>query len=170
MLVTLPLGKSLVSSFEGHLYGSRDLNFLGDIELHVRFLLALPILIGSELVLHDRLRSVLGKFVGRGIVIPEDEPKFRAALESVIRARNSVWLEIALLLFVYTVGHWVWEHEAVLRTVTCMPSPMERVCISHWRATCTALRAFPSSNSFFAAGICVLRSGPSFCRACPAHS
>jgi hypothetical protein len=119
----LPL--AVLTAFEGHLFGGQNLTFLSDIELHVRFLLALPVLIGAELLVHNRLRSALKNFVDRGVVIPEDMPKFNAAAEAAMRTRNSPWLEIALLLFTYTVGHWIWLHQGALRATTWYAVPGE---------------------------------------------
>jgi hypothetical protein len=117
----LPL--AVLTVFEGHLFGSQNLTFLRDIELHVRFLLALPILIIAELIVHNRLRSVLKNFVERGVVIPEDLPRFNAAAEAAMQARNSVWFELVLLFFVYTGGHWIWQHQGALRAATWYAAP-----------------------------------------------
>jgi hypothetical protein len=62
----------LLSVIEGHaLGGSIQISFLRDIEAHVRFLIALPALLGAELVVRMRLGSV-GLFVERNIVVAED--------------------------------------------------------------------------------------------------
>lgn len=112
----LPL--AILSSIDGHLLGGQNLTFLGDIESHVRFLVALPVLIFAELVVHDRIPSVVKCFVDRGVVTHEDRPKFYAAINAALRARNSVWLEVLIALFVYTVGHWLWQHIGALGTTT----------------------------------------------------
>src|SRR5215469_10845273 len=65
------------------------LPFLRDIEAQVRFLIALPVLIAAELIVHQRTRSVVAGFVDRGIVRPKDTPGFDAALASALRLRNS---------------------------------------------------------------------------------
>ena len=101
----------ILTAFEGHLFGTRNLAFLRDIESHVRFLVALPILILAELIVHRRLMWVVKSFVDRGMVVPEEMPKFHVALAAAIRARNCPWLESALLLFVFTAGHWIWQQE-----------------------------------------------------------
>src|SRR6201993_5195854 len=80
------------------------LSFFHDIEVHVRFLIALPVLIAAELLVHSRIRPVARKFVERRIVLPQDLPRFDKAIESAIRLRNSIPVEVALILFVYTVG------------------------------------------------------------------
>jgi hypothetical protein len=46
----LPL--SFLSAITGHLLGGQGLPFLRDIETHVRFLIALPVLVMAELVVH----------------------------------------------------------------------------------------------------------------------
>src|SRR5262245_23707669 len=44
------------------------LTFLQSVEVHVRFLVALPILIVAELVVHQRLRSVVRQFDERDLI------------------------------------------------------------------------------------------------------
>ena len=117
----LPLG--VLAAIEGHLLGGQGLTFLGDIESHVRFIVALPLLIIAELVVHSRLRPVIKLFVERGIVASDEMPRFNAALEAALRARNSLWLELALLLFVYIVGHLFWQHQVALEAATWYAKP-----------------------------------------------
>lgn len=88
--------------------GAVEIPFIEDVESHVRFLIALPILIGAELVVHRRLRPAVSQFVERRIVAPGDMPKFDHAIESTLRLRNSPMTEILLILAVYTIGIWVW--------------------------------------------------------------
>lgn len=105
----------LLSAFDGHaLGGAIKVPFLYDIEAHVRFLIALPILIAAELIVHQRLRPVVRQFVERRIIIPEELPKFQAAIASTLRVRNSVIVEVALLVLVYTLGLWVWRNQTAL--------------------------------------------------------
>jgi len=84
------------------------ISFFHDVEVHVRFLIALPVLVAAELLVHSRIRPVVRRFVERRIVLPQDLPCFDKAIESAIRLRNSVSVEVALILFVYTVGLWLW--------------------------------------------------------------
>jgi hypothetical protein len=78
--------------------GSVKIPFLGDIETHVRFLIALPVLIAAELIVHRNIRTVVQQFVERRIIIEDQVPKFHAAIISAIRVRNSTVLELALLV------------------------------------------------------------------------
>ena len=85
------------------------LSFFHDVEVHVRFLIALPVLVAAELLVHSRIRPVVRRFVERRIVLPQDLPRFDKAIESAIRLRNSIPVEVALILFVYSVGLWLWH-------------------------------------------------------------
>jgi len=92
--------------------------FLYDVEAHVRFLVALPILIAAELVVHRRMRPMVRRFEERGIVTPEEVPGFHRIIDAVMRVRNSVVAEIALLAVVYTLGLWVWRHQVAIETAS----------------------------------------------------
>lgn len=107
-----------LSAITGHFLGGQGLPFLRDVETHVRLLVALPVLVAAELFVHQRLPPALKLFVDRGVVTTEDTPKFYAAIEAAMRMRNSVPLELALLVFAYTAGHLVWAHELTLGTST----------------------------------------------------
>ncbi len=108
----------LLCAFGGELTVNGHLGFLRDLETHVRFLVALPVLIVSELIVHGRTRTVVKRFVEGRIVTSEDMPKFHAAIEGALRVRNSVPLELGLLVFVYTAGHWIWLHKVAFLGTT----------------------------------------------------
>lgn len=116
LLTWLPL--ATLSAVEGHLFGNQTLTFLHDIELHVRLLVALPVLIFAELEVHRRFGPVLRQFVERRVVSAEETPNFYAAIATAKRAGNSLWLELALLFFVYTAGHWIWRGNVALGVAT----------------------------------------------------
>jgi len=90
-------------------HAASRLSFFHDVEVHVRFLIALPVLIAAELIAHSRLRPVVRRFVDRRIVLPEELARFNEAIDSAMRLRNSIVLEVGLLVFVYTVGLLVWQ-------------------------------------------------------------
>ncbi|WP_206606363.1 hypothetical protein [Steroidobacter cummioxidans] len=109
----------LLSALHGDAFGHRvPIPFIEDIETHVRFLIALPILIAAEIVVHLRIHFVVQQFVERGIVAPEDLPKFQDAIDSTLRLRNSVLIELALLALVYTLGLWIWRYEVALEVTS----------------------------------------------------
>jgi hypothetical protein len=109
LLCWLPL--AVLSLVQAHLLGGIKLSFARDIETHVRFLISLPLLILTEMLVRQRIRDVARNFVERKVVTPEELPKFYAALNSAARIHNSFVTEIALLVFVFTAGTWVWRHQ-----------------------------------------------------------
>jgi hypothetical protein len=113
----------LLSAFEGHLFGSQNLSFLRDIESHVRLLVALPLLILAELTVHRRIGPAVKSFLERRVVTAEDTPKFSEAIEAATRTRDSLWFEFGLMLFVLTVGHWIWRQGAALGTASWYATP-----------------------------------------------
>ena len=103
----------------GPLAGSAGrLSFLRDVEVHARFLVALPILIAAELLVHARLTPIVRRFIDLRIILPADLPRFNRAVKAAVRLRNSVPLEIALLACVYIFGLWLWSDRVVLGTAT----------------------------------------------------
>ena len=115
-LAWLPL--LFLSIIGGHPLESVDLPFLHDIETHARFLIAIPMFVVAEMVAHDRTRTMVKLFVERGVVIPEEIPKFYGVLQSALRVRNSVPLEVGLIVLVYTLGHWFWLHVVAVGTTS----------------------------------------------------
>jgi hypothetical protein len=109
LVAWLPL--LVLSLLGGHaLGGAIRIPFLNDIEMHIRFLVALPVLIAAELIVHRRIRPVVQQFAARRIIIAEQIPKFHAAINSALRVRNSMFVELASIVLVYTAGHWVWRN------------------------------------------------------------
>lgn len=97
--------------------------FLKDVEAQVRFLIALPILVAAELLVHLRLRPTVRQFVKRGLIPEREMRKFRAAIESTLRLRNSLIAELVLLAAVYTIGLWVWRSQIVIETASWYAIP-----------------------------------------------
>ena len=66
-LTWLPL--LVLSALGGQaLGGTATVPFLLDVEVHVRFLVAMPLLIAAELVVHQRMRTVARKFLDRRLI------------------------------------------------------------------------------------------------------
>jgi hypothetical protein len=116
LVAWLPL--LVLSIVEGHASGGVGVPFLHDVEAHVRYLVALPLLILAELVVHLRLRHAVGQFLQRGIVPPEEQSRFGDIVASAMRLRNSVSVEVILFALVYTVGHYVWQQGQTFSTAT----------------------------------------------------
>jgi hypothetical protein len=99
----------LLSLLAGTALGGVRIPFLYDVEMQMRFLVALPLLIGAELLLHKRLRIVVQQFVERGIIPEEALPRFGEIIDSAMRLRNSIAVEVTLLLIVFVGGHFLWS-------------------------------------------------------------
>jgi len=98
----------LLTLIEGKILSGVELPFLYDIETQVRFLLALPLLIGAELLVHRRLRIVVGQFIERDIITEKVLPKFNEVIEKAMKLRNSAAAELILFIFVYAAGYYIW--------------------------------------------------------------
>ena len=110
------------------------ISFLHDVEVHVRFLVALPILIAAELIVHSRIRPVVRRFVQRHIVLPQDLNRFHSAIESAVRLRNSIPAEVGLLVFVYSFGLLLWHNRIAIDASTWYANPGGR-----WHLTAAGL-------------------------------
>jgi hypothetical protein len=104
----------IISAVATDVGGSTHISFFRDIEVHARFLLALPILIVAERLVHSRTRPLVRRFLEWRIVLPKDKALFQKAVESAIKIRNSVFVELVLLLAVYTIGLWFWSYRSDL--------------------------------------------------------
>ena len=123
LLTWLPL--LLLSILEGQAWGSRTVvPFLLDIEVHVRFLVALPLLVVAELVVHRRMRPLLQQFRERNLIPENAIGRFEAAIASAFRLRNSILAEVLLIVLVYGFGILVvWRHFVALDAVTWYATP-----------------------------------------------
>ncbi len=123
MLAWVPL--LLLSAAGGRVFsGSVAVPFLPDLEVHIRFLLALPLLMIAELAVQQRMRHLYQEFLERNL-IPEDAlTRFGAAIKSAFRLRNSVIAEVLILAFVYGVGILViWRQYLALDTAAWYATP-----------------------------------------------
>ena len=116
-----------LSVLEGHAWGGAvQVPFLLDVHAHARFLVALPLFIVAELVVHEQMRPAVRQFIERGLVPEAARPKFDAALASALRLRNSVLAELLLLAFVCLVGVLViWRTRAALNVTTWYALPAD---------------------------------------------
>jgi hypothetical protein len=123
LLAWLPL--LVLSALEGRfLPGRAPVPFLKDLEVHVRFLVAMPLLVGAELLVHSRMRPLAKQFLERGLVPESAVARFDAAVASASRLRNSVVAEVLLIALVYVVGVLVvWRQHVALDTATWYATP-----------------------------------------------
>jgi hypothetical protein len=72
----------------------------------------------AEVVVHRRLAPAVRLFVEKGIVRPDDRKRFGAILASTMRLRNSVAVEVVLIAFVLSAGHYLWREQIAIRADT----------------------------------------------------
>lgn len=104
VLTWLPL--LLLSMVGGHAWsGTRgELTFLRDIEMHVRLLVALPLLLAAEIIVHRWTYAGINQFASNKLIPESAQQRFDEAVASAMRLRNSVGMEVTLLLLVFGVG------------------------------------------------------------------
>lgn len=94
-----------LSALEGNAWGTaRTVPFLQDFDVHVRFLIVIPLLVLAELVVHQRIRPLVQTFLDRNLIPEPAMARFHAAIQAAFRLRNSLLAESCLLAFVYGVG------------------------------------------------------------------
>lgn len=131
LVAWLPL--LLLSMAEGRLWAGARPPFALDVDAHVRLLIALPLLILAEITVHDHLRKAVRMFIERDLVPPEARAGFDAAIDDVLRLRNSGTAELILLLFVYLVGVTViWRGVVALDVETWYRHADGRFTLAGW--------------------------------------
>ncbi len=115
----------VLSALDGRAWGGGvAVPFLRDWDTHARFLVALPLLVVAELVVHQRMRLVVKQFLERNLIPPSALGRFDAAIQSAFRLRNSVLAEVLLIAFVGLVGvSLFWRQYVVLTTATWYATP-----------------------------------------------
>ena len=104
----------LLSAFGGRLTAGTPVPFLLDPEVHTRLLVAIPLLIVAEVLVHNRISMVIAQFLERGIVAQQDQASFQKLIGSSMRLRNSVTAELVLLALVAGVGYEMWSHNLTI--------------------------------------------------------
>lgn len=114
------------TTLEGNLLGGDvAVPFLRNFDVHIRFLVAMPLLIAAEIVVNQRMRPVVRSFIDRNLISEEGNERFNAAVASAFRFRNSVAAEVLLIVFVYVVGILVvWRQYGVIDTATWYATPV----------------------------------------------
>src|SRR5512135_771095 len=71
----------VLSIFEGHaLDGNVSVPFLRDFDVHIRYLVAMPLLLISELVVHRRMRPIVEQFLERQLIPEGAIARFNSAV------------------------------------------------------------------------------------------
>lgn len=137
----------LFSVVEGFAWtGKVERPFFADFEIHVKLLIALPLLILAEPKVHGRLTRIVNTFVENGLVEASAQPQFDAAIASATRLRNSFPAELMLLAFVYLVGFGVfWFNRMTPGITNWYLAPVNGgigLSYAGWWALCVSLPLF----------------------------
>ena len=109
----------ILSLLGGRAWSGAALPFLYDVDTHCRLLVALPLvalplLVFAELVVHQRMRQVVRQFLDRDLIPESQRERFFHIVESAGRLRNSLTAEVLLIVFVYVVGvHYIYQNVTV---------------------------------------------------------
>jgi hypothetical protein len=123
LIAWLPL--LLLTMLAGQAIGGVDVPFFFDLDAHARFVGSIPLLIAAELIVHRRMKAIVGQFIERGIVTPDERARFEDIISSVMRLRNSVMAELLLVVFVFSGGHWIWREQISLDITTWYATQIE---------------------------------------------
>lgn len=104
----LPL--AVLTLVDGTFFGGVKVPFVRDVEVQARLLASLPLLIAAEVVINSRITGIIQQFLERGIVTPTTRPRYQAILDSAVRARNSIPIEVGMALLVFVLGNFLWQH------------------------------------------------------------
>jgi hypothetical protein len=69
------------------------------------------------------MRPVVRTFVERRLVLPQDLSRYQNSIQAAVKLRNSIPAEVGLLIFVYTVGLWLWNVRIPVEASTWYASP-----------------------------------------------
>jgi hypothetical protein len=142
-IITIPLIAWLplliLSVLDGLALGNKvTIPFLLDIAVQAKYLLALPLLIGAETMVHRAIGRVVKQFEERAIVRGEDVARFRQIIASSVRLRNSAIVEILLIALVYTAGHALWRQNLSPDSTTWYANGVQLTRAGYWYAFVSA--------------------------------
>jgi hypothetical protein len=108
----------LLSIINGQAWGpGLNVPFVKDFDVHIRFLVALPLLIIAEVVVHERMLAMVSQFKARDLVPEKSIEQFRQAIASALRLRNSMVAEALMVVVIYFIGYQlVWGKTVALHT------------------------------------------------------
>jgi len=123
LVVWLPL--LVLTLLSGHAFRGVVVPFLYDLGAHARLLLCVPLLLAADLIVHRRIKPVVRQFLDRGIIAPDDQPRFESVIASAMRLRNSTLAEVLLLALAIFVGYWAGKRYIAMGVATWFAAPID---------------------------------------------
>jgi hypothetical protein len=123
LIAWLPL--FVISMLKGQAWGEgTNLPFIEDLEVHIRFLLAMPLMVFAELIIHQRMKLVVQQFEERELIPEDAKVQFNNAISSAYRWRNSYLSEAFIVILIYVIGYnVVWNRSMALDTTAWYTEP-----------------------------------------------
>lgn len=92
---------AILTALEGTFWGNKvEVTFLEEFATHVRFLIAIPLMIIAEKIVDNRTKIVIRQFDRAGLVPAEARQAFETAKYNADRMCESVWPEAVILLLI----------------------------------------------------------------------
>src|SRR3954471_14516356 len=111
----------------GMMLGGATLPFFHDIEAQVRLLIALPLLIAAEPVVHWQLALQVRQLAERNIVAAPGRERCAATSDETMSLRNSMAIELVIVACALGAGYWIWREEFASRIGTWYMTADERL-------------------------------------------
>lgn len=109
----------ILSLFDGQAWSGTPVPFLRDVATQLKFLVVVPLLFVAEFVLHGRVGVAVQKFRERGLIPEAKRAHSDAVYATAERWLDTAWVEVLLIVFVYTVGvNGVWRAVSALQIGT----------------------------------------------------
>lgn len=116
LILWLPL--VLLTLLAGTIIGGVSVPFLYDLDTNIKFLICVPLLIAAEVIVHRRIRGLVGEFLDRELIAQSDRAKYERLMDQTLHLRNSVVAEVVMLVISFTVGYWLWRNYVSLQVTT----------------------------------------------------
>jgi hypothetical protein len=98
--------------------GKVSVPFLFDYAVHLRFLIALPILILAESAIDRRWNILAQEFLHSGLVDTQEIPAYEAVLQRIARLRDRAFPELVMLVIAYSVPIFFGKAELLMARVS----------------------------------------------------
>jgi hypothetical protein len=109
----------ILSFVQGLAFGGKvAIPFLKDYAVHLRFLVALPILILAETPIDRRWRGLVQEFLKSGLVGQDESSNYDALLEKLSCLRDRALPEIAMLAIAYSAPIFLGKTELLITEIT----------------------------------------------------
>ncbi len=95
----------IMTALEGSLYKTGSgISFLTDINPHVRFLIAVPILLLASQIVDPLVGAVVQHLKTSGLLPESSRAQFTRALDNMTRRRDSIWPDIIIIVIAATIS------------------------------------------------------------------